>query len=287
MATDTAQAAPQAGPLAAPGERSTTFRWVDVLGREVLRFLRAAKAQTAFALISLSLAFGKASVAPRVIRPLVRAQVGRAGWRLLPMTTFLGMALGFVIIGQTIALLTRVGIQGYAGVVMVSLVVRELGPLTVALLLLARVGTAAVIELGTARALGEVEALEALGIDPIHYLVVPRVIGLALSVFSLTVYFILAALASGYLFAFLQNVPLLPAEYFRQIAEALTAEDFALLGLKTLSFGGILATVTCYHGLAHPLRLEDVAGATSRAVVQSVIGCVLVDAVVMAVYLAR
>jgi len=64
--------------------------------------------------------------------------------------------------------------------------------------------------------MGEVEALEALGIDPVHYLVVPRVLGMAVGVFSLTVYLILGALISGYVWAFLQDVPLRPTDYFRQ-----------------------------------------------------------------------
>jgi phospholipid/cholesterol/gamma-HCH transport system permease protein len=149
---------------------------------------------------------------------------------------------------------------------MVIVVVRELGPLLAAMLVLARVGTAHVIELGTARALGEVEALEALGIDPVHYLIVPRVIGMAVGVFSLTVYLIIGALVSGYLFAFLQDVPLTPGDYFKQIAEALSWLDFALLALKTVAFGFFIAIVTCYHGLARPLRLEDVSRVAVRAV---------------------
>jgi phospholipid/cholesterol/gamma-HCH transport system permease protein len=169
---------------------------------------------------------------------------------------------------------------------MIIVVVRELGPLIGALLLLARTGTANVVELGTARATGEIEALEALGIDPVHYLVMPRVLGMMLGVFSLTIYLILGSLASGYLWAFLQDVPLRPAEYFRQLAGALTGLDFALVGLKTLAFGFIVAIVTCYHGLAQPLRLEEVSYATVRAVAQSVIGCVLMDALVIIVYLA-
>src|SRR5437899_8216383 len=116
--------------------------------------------------------------------------------------------------------------------VMVSVVVRELGPLLAALFVLSRSGAANVIELGTARAFGEVEALEVLGIDPIHYLVVPRVIGMALGIFSLTVYLILVALLSGYLWAFLQDVPLRPDEYLRQLAGALHGLDFVLLALK-------------------------------------------------------
>ena len=201
------------------------------------------------------------------------------------MTSFLACALGLVIIGQMVALLSRVGAPSLAGTVMVTVVVRELGPLVAALLVLVRAGAAYVIELGTARAMGEVEALEALGIDPIHYLVIPRVIGLALSIFSLTVYFIIVTLISGYLFAFVQDVPLTPGDYFKQLAIALTWEDFALLALKTCSFGIVIAVVTCYQGLARPLRLEEVSGATTRAVVQSVIACVLLDVLFINVYL--
>ncbi|MBI3416595.1 MAG: ABC transporter permease [Verrucomicrobia bacterium] len=186
---------------------------------------------------------------------------------------------------QTVSLLSRVGAQNFAGTIMVTVVVRELGPLVAALLVLARVGTATVIELGTARALGEVEALEALGIDPIHYLVVPRVAGLAIAIFALTVYLILGAVASGYLFVFVQDVPLLPSDYFRQLAQALTWEDFVLLGLKSSAFGVVIAIVTCYQGLAKPLRLEEVSSVTTRAVVNSVVACVFVDAVFIVVYL--
>jgi phospholipid/cholesterol/gamma-HCH transport system permease protein len=161
---------------------------------------------------------------------------------------------------------------------MVTVVVREVGPLVTALLVLARVGTATVIELGTARSLGEVEALEALGMDPIHYLVVPRVIGMSMAVFSLTVYFVLGALISGYAFVFLQEVPMQPADYFQQLAQALRWEDFVTVGLKTLGFGVLIAMITCYHGLSQPLRLDDVSAATLRAVGQSVVLCVLLDA---------
>jgi len=179
----------------------------------------------------------------------------------------------------------RVGANTYLGTVMVTVVVRELGPLVTALLVLTRTGMANVIELSTARALGEVEALEVLGIDPIHYLVVPRVLGMALGIFSLTVYLILGALASGYLWAFIQDVPLTPGDYFSQLAAALNGLDFVLLALKTFLFGLLIAVVTCYHGLAQPLRLADVSRATVRAVAQSVVGCVLLDALFIVVYL--
>ena len=89
----------------------------------------------------------------------------------------------------------------------------------------------------------------------------------------------------GYLFAFLQDVALTPGEYFKQIADALSWLDFALLALKTIAFGFFIAIVTCYHGLAQPLRLEEVSRVAVRAVTQGVIVCVLIDVLFIVLYL--
>lgn len=261
-------------------------RYLNFVGRQILAFARGLHGVGAFALITLGVGLRKFRVARRVVWPLAAGETARAGLRLLPMFLFVSVALGFLIIGQTVSFLTRVGTTQLLGSVMVIVVVRELGPLLTAFLVLARAGSANVVELGTARALGEVESLEALGIDPVHYLVVPRVAGMMAGVFSLTVYLILGALFSGYLWAFIQDVPLLPGEYFSQLAGALSYLDFILLGLKTCAFGFIIAITTCYHGLAQPLQLDEVPRATVRAVAQSVIGCVLVDALFIIIYLA-
>jgi phospholipid/cholesterol/gamma-HCH transport system permease protein len=255
------------------------------LGRKLYRSLLTIQGLGAFALITLGVILTKFRVARQVVWPATRREVARSGLYLLPMFLFISVALGFVVIGQAVSWLTRVGAINYLGTIMVLVVVRELGPLLAALLVLARIGTANVVELGTARALGEVEGLEALAIDPVHYLVVPRVVGMVIGVFALTVYLILGALASGYLWAFLQNVPLRPGEYFRQLAAALSWMDFALLGLKSCAFGFIIAVVTCYHGLAQPLRLEEVSHATVGAVAQAIIACIVIDALFILLYL--
>lgn len=259
--------------------------FTSYVGRGLFRFLLTLQGIGAFALITLGAMISRFRVAPQVMRPLVSQEASRAGLRLMPMFLFMAAALGLVVIGQTVSWLTRVGAINFLGTIMVVVVVRELGPLVTALLVLARVGTANVIELGTARAMGEVEALEALGIDPVHYLVVPRVVGMALGVFALTVYLILGALFSGYLWAFLQDVPLRPGDYVRQLASALSGLDFVLLAVKAFLFGSIIALVTCYHGLAQPLRLEEVSNATVAAVAQSVVACVLIDALFIIIYL--
>ena len=259
--------------------------YTNFLGRKLFLFLLTVQGLAAFALITLGVLLRKFNAADKVMAPRIRQEIARAGVALLPMFLFVALALGFLVVGQTVSALAAVGATNYLGSTMVIVIVRELGPLLAAMLVLARVGAAHVIELGTARALGEVEALEALGIDPVHYLILPRVIGMALGIFSLTIYLILGALASGWLFAFLQDVTLTPGDYFKEIADALGWLDFALLALKTIAFGFFIAVVTCYHGLAQPLRLEDVSRVAVRAISQGVIVCVLIDAVFILLYL--
>lgn len=275
-------------PMPRAGERWGLSRYYsDFVGRRVFTFLVALHGVGAFALITLGVLLRKSRVARPVMRPLLAREIHRAGGQLLPMFLFAALALGFLVIGQTVAWLSRVeAASQLLGSIMVIVVVRELGPLLTALLVLARVGTANVVELGTARAMGEVEALEALGIDPVHYFVVPRVVGMAVGVFSLTVYLILGTLGSGYLWVFIQEVPLSPGDYFRQLAGALNYMDFAMLALKTGAFGFIIAMVTCYHGLAQPLQLNEISRATVRAVGQSTVACVLLDALFIILYLA-
>jgi phospholipid/cholesterol/gamma-HCH transport system permease protein len=259
--------------------------YVNFLGLKLLRFISTLQGLGAFLLITLGVLVNNFRVARRVIRPLMLEHLARSGLFLLPMASFLALALGLIVIGQTVSLLTRVGVTQLLGTVMVSAIVRELGPLLAAGLVLCRAGAANVVELGTARAQGEVESLESVGIDPIHYLVVPRVVGMALGMFSLTVYLIIGAILSGYLWAFLQDVPLRPGDYFRQLAEALSGLDFVLLATKTFAFGTTIAVITCYHGLAQPLALAGVSRATVRAVGQSLIACAVIDAVFIIVYL--
>ena len=259
--------------------------YTDVWSGKLFRFFVTMHGLGAFALITLGAMLRKRHVAAKVVGPRIRQEIYRSGVALLPMFLFMALGLGFLVVGQTVSALAKVGAINYLGSTMVIVVVRELGPLLTAMLLLARVGTAHVIELGTARAMGEVEALESLGIDPVRYLIVPRVIGMMAGMFSLTIYLIVGALVSGYLCAFLQGVPLTPGDYFSQLAGALNWLDFVFLVLKTVILGFLIAIVACYNGLAQPLRLEDVSGVAVRAVTQGVVIPMLIDMCFIVLYL--
>jgi phospholipid/cholesterol/gamma-HCH transport system permease protein len=269
-----------------PGDRASIL-WADTryVGRGVFLFFAACRRLVAFTLITLGVLRTKWRLAAEVTFPSIRVELAGAGLRLLPMFLFMSAALGLAVIGQAVSWLGRFGANSYLGTILVVVVVRELGPLLTALLVLSRAGARYAIDLATMRALGEVEVLEALGIDPIHYLVVPRVIGMALGVFALTVFFIISVLGFGYLFAFLNGIPLRPGEFAKHIAEALSGLDFAFLAIKSCLFGTVIGVITCYQGLSQPLRLAEVSRASVRAMIQSVVACVLLDMLFLLMYL--
>lgn len=254
------------------------FEWATgMVGFTLLRFVDNIRRIGAFSLITIGVALTKLGLSHRVMLPAAQQQLARAGVRLLPIIAFIGGAVGFVIVGQTLSLLAKVGQVELTGQLLVMVIVREVAPFVAALVVLARVGTATVVELGTARALGEVETLEALGIDPIHFLVVPRVIGLTCSVMALTIYLTIVTLAAGWVFAVLADLPYPLAQYLGSIAGALQWHDFVLVGAKTAAFGAVSAMTVCYHGLAQPVRLEEVSIATTRTVAHCVVAFGLID----------
>ncbi len=270
---------------------AATFFWrpFDHLGRGVLDLLQTSRQVLALLLVTLFVMLRPRGARARGIGPLVRTQIDRAGRQLLAMTGFAAIGLGLIVVGQTIALLIRVGAGDFIGTAVVSSVVRELGPFAAAMLVLARVGPAHVVELGSARAREEMRAIEAEGIDPIHQLVVPRVLGTTVGVFALTIYFLVLALTAGFVAAFGQNLPLTAAEYGRQLVASLGWNDFLLLTLKPCAYGLIIAAVTCHQGLVRPLPVADFSAVavTARALVQSVFACIACDLGFIAVSFIR
>ena len=104
----------------APLPRSYT----SFLGRKFFRFLLTVQGLGAFALITLGAIVTKVRVARQLVHPLIRHEIARCGSRLLPMFLFLSGALGFLVIGQTVSLMTRFGAGDFLGVTMVTVVVR-------------------------------------------------------------------------------------------------------------------------------------------------------------------
>jgi phospholipid/cholesterol/gamma-HCH transport system permease protein len=177
---------------------------------------------------------------------VVVMQILFTGVNALAIILLISLSLGAVIIFEG-AQLFSVGQNSLLYTILVTIITRELGPLLTAFIVMARSGVAIATELSNMVISQEIEAYMAVGINPISYLVVPRFLGVTVSVVALTVLFSAAGLAGAWFIV--QLVQPLPAgEYFTNLLTHLTLTDLMASVVKGLVFGMIIAVVSSYHG---------------------------------------
>jgi phospholipid/cholesterol/gamma-HCH transport system permease protein len=252
--------------------------WVAA-GVGVFSLFRRIKEMFFFTLIVLGVYVKKRHRARRVIVPLIRQEISKCGLTPLPIILFLSAIIGFLVVGQSVVLLRLTGEVTYdlVGDILVLVIFKEIGPLLAALVLLVRVGVSTVVELAGERASGQMEWVCSLGIDPVHYYVVPRTIGMGVATLCLTIYLITFSLLSGYVVVFFLDVPWKPVEYIDQIVAALKWKDFIILFLKALLFGSLIAITTCYESLAHPVQSHQIPATIIRVVIGCLVGWGIID----------
>lgn len=208
-------------------------------------------------------------------------QVWFTAVQAIPLVVVLAGILSALVTAQAVRELGRLGATELIGTLMVVAIVRELGPLLTALIVAGRSGTAIASELATNRVMGEIDALEGMGIDPVHYLVLPRFLGGIVSVFGLLVLFDIVAVLAGLTAAVFNGMT--AGRYFDIVLASLAFRDVRLTIVKGLTFGIIIGTVPAFHGLATRKAATQVPIATSQAVVVSIVGIFLFSAVFIAV----
>ena len=249
---------------------TAAFGAVDRLGRRAISiFVYTAETLTMTYLAARAAFFDRAQGFRAILR-VVAAQIYFTGFEALPLVTALALAAGSVVVMQASAQLSLLGSAEMVGNLMIVIVVREVGPLVTALLVIARSGTAVATELGNMRVGREIEALEALGINPLSYIVFPRLAGGVISVICLAFYFDAIALFGG--FALTRLLHDMSFEFYAaSIARAFGPEDAGLFFLKNGFSGLIIFVVACRQGLEVRQSSHEVPQATTRAVVNSVI----------------
>lgn len=215
------------------------------LGRWVLR--KSAQFLEILQLILATLT-GFAVLSNQATTPVLLKQIYFTGFESAKVIIVISMAIGTVIIAQVMLLVGSAN-AALTGKVLIWSVVRELGPLLTALIVIARSGAAIATELGTMKFDGEIEILQGLGISPVGYLVVPRIVGGMLAVLALTVYFELGAILGGSLVASLGwNLPY--PQFSQGLYAALALPDLLMSAVKSLLFGLFITAAACQQGLA-------------------------------------
>ncbi len=192
--------------------------------------------------------------------------------------TFTGMVLGL----QGYNTLNRFGAAGALGTLVALALVRELGPVLAALMIAARSGSAMAAELGSMQVTEQVDALTVMAINPVQYLVSPRMLAGLISFPLLTTIFDVVGIYGGYLVGVkLMGAPKGP--YFSGISSNMDLHDIATGFWKSVVFGVIVMWVCCYKGYNAQRMATGVSRATTEAVVLSSVLILAFDYVIGAI----
>jgi phospholipid/cholesterol/gamma-HCH transport system permease protein len=220
---------------------------------------------------------------PRVLRwkdTLIIAE--KAGANAVGITGLLGFLIGLILAFQTVAAMRKFGAEVYVADLVVIVLFRELGPLFTAFLLTSRSASAFAAELGTMKVNEEVDALVTMGLDPVQFLVLPRLVAVLCIIPLLTVFNQLLGLVGCGLVMSTWNVP--ATIYLERIRNAATLTDFFGGLVKTFAFGALVAGVGCLRGLQTRTGPTAVGDSTTRAVVSGMIAIIAADGVFAVVY---
>ncbi|HMJ50265.1 MAG TPA: ABC transporter permease [Burkholderiales bacterium] len=209
------------------------------------------------------------------VRSVFERQLYFTGTESVYLVVLLGLLAGAAIATQTTSI---VGANSELTVrVLVWTVVRELGPLLAAIIIIARSSVAIATELAVMEVRGETDALKEMRISPMDYLVVPRISALTLSTLALTIYFEAVAVIGGLAVSgIFQNVSFL--SQLGRFLDVISPADVALPVVKGLCFGIAIAAISCYHGITVSKSATAIPVAVLHAVIRSLISVFLIDA---------
>jgi len=262
---------------------SLIFGTIDSMGRFVTRNLLYTYRVLIMVYLSMRATILDQAQGFRTIFSVISAQIYFTGWQALPLVTVMGLTTGSIILLQAMSNLTMLGGTQMIGSFLIVMLVREAGPLLVALVVIARSGTAVASEVGNMRANREIEALESMGINPLSFIVFPRVLGGVISVICLAFYFNFIALIGGFFATrLLHDMPF--TFYSDSLMSAFGIEDLWIFLLKNAFSGMIIFIVSCYQGLLVKRSPHEVPQVTTQAVVNSIIFVILFNLTVTALF---
>ncbi len=221
-------------------------------------------------------------VPPSIDYPEFKRALLKMGYESLIIIVITSLLTGAIGVIQAAYLVQRFNAYGLVGAGAGFVVVRELGPILIALMFSGRVGSNNTAELGTMVVTEQIDALRALSIDPVRYLLVPRSLGMVLCLLLLVLYGDLTAIAGGALTA-----RLMLGVDFRLFMDGMvqwvTLWDFMTGVIKAGFFGAIVATSSCYFGISVTGGAPGVGRAVNASVVASATGIFVADFVLTSV----
>jgi phospholipid/cholesterol/gamma-HCH transport system permease protein len=255
--------------------------WVERIGRRAISSLSETWALFGTLKDALLSDLAPGVAARRLVHGIMLMQVMFTGVQALSLVSAIGLLIGASIIIQTNMMMPADG--ELIGRVLVAVVLRELAPLITAIVVAGRSGTAIATELGNMKVNSEVLALSSLGVDPLRYVVLPRMIGCVVSVVALMIYFSIVSLGAAFAIGIVASGASL-SSFQQGVSGSVMPHDLVLFFAKGLGLGTIVGWLSCHFGLQVNSSPTEVPQQASRAVVMSLLGCVVYNTALTAAF---
>jgi phospholipid/cholesterol/gamma-HCH transport system permease protein len=246
-------------------------KFVRTIGSWALSVLREMGHMFIFLVHSLSYAF----IPPFKFRVLLR-EISFIGTKSMTVIVLMGSFTGMVLALQGYHMLRKVGSEALLGPAVALPLIRELGPVLSALTITGRAGSALTAEIGIMRISEQIDALTAMALNPLRYLIVPKMVAAIIVFPLLTAIYDVIGIYGGY-FVGVKLLGVSSGTYFSQMEHFLDMEDIRIGLYKSLTFGILVLWVCCYKGFYTGYGAEGVSKATTEAVVMSSILILISD----------
>lgn len=205
-----------------------------------------------------------------------------AGVNALPIVALISFLMGLIMAFQSAVPMRQFGVEIFVADLVALSMLRELGPLMTAIILAGRSGSAFAAEIGTMKVNEEIDALTTMGLDPVRFLVVTRVIAAVAMMPLLTIFSNLMGLVGGSVVLLSMDYPLVT--YVQEVLGAVQLKDLFSGMAKAVVFGVLVAGIGCLRGLQTKTGASAVGLSTTSAVVSGIVLIVLADGVFSVVF---
>ncbi len=241
--------------------------FIQSIGASVIGFVRELGKIGCFLLTALFYVFTPPFLLNRVTR-----QIHFLGVKTILVVVLTGLFTGMVLTLQSYYVLVTFGAEARLGSILSLSLIREIGPVLTGLMVVGRAGSALTAEIGIMRISEQIDALDAMALNPHKYLVIPNILASLIVFPILTSFFIVAGIWGGYLVA-VQLTGMAPGVFFGAMSDSILLNDLLLGFYKALSFGVLVTWICCYKGffagVGSGFGAQGVSKATTDAVVLS------------------
>ena len=200
-----------------------------------------------------------------------------------PIISLLGFLIGVILAFQAIVQLKRFGADAFVVDLVGVTIIKELGPLVVAIIVAGRSGSAFAAEIGTMKVSEEIDAMITMGFVPSRFIIVPKVLSLIVILPLLTIFADIAGIIGGMTITYCQLEISIPESYYRTL-EVVTPNGLTQGFVKSIVFALIISSIGCMRGFEAKNDAQGVGRASTSAVVSAVFIIIIADALVTAIF---